>query len=273
MELIVAVYDDWGIGRDGTQPVALSADRKFFRETTRGAMVIAGRRTIADFPNQAFYGNKLDIVPLEHQTLPNVRSDSDNSIITMLTTRRIAFVAAKPLQLSLSAKTNKTEARMIAATVRAIYELVGDGFDADKTVGVIVPYRNQISTVRNEIDRYGIPCLHDITIDTVERYQGSQRDYIIYGFTIQQPYQLNFLTNDVFEEDGMIIDRKLNVALTRARLNIVIIGNPVLLDMNFTYSQLMEFVRKKGGYELNRLVPFRANVPIEDYCKGNFQVK
>jgi len=52
MELIVAVYDDWGIGKDGTQPIALSADRKFFRETTRGAMVIAGRRTVADFPGQ-----------------------------------------------------------------------------------------------------------------------------------------------------------------------------------------------------------------------------
>ncbi len=52
MELIVAVYDDWGIGANGTQPVALSADRKFFRETTRGAMVIVGRCTIADFPGQ-----------------------------------------------------------------------------------------------------------------------------------------------------------------------------------------------------------------------------
>ena len=52
MELIVAVYDDWGIGCCGTQPIALSADRKFFRETTRGAMVIAGRRTIGDFPGQ-----------------------------------------------------------------------------------------------------------------------------------------------------------------------------------------------------------------------------
>ena len=52
MELIVAVYDDWGIGRDGTQPVALSADRKFFREATRGAMVITGRRTIEDFPGK-----------------------------------------------------------------------------------------------------------------------------------------------------------------------------------------------------------------------------
>ena len=52
MDLIVAVYDDWGIGKDGTQPIALSTDRKFFRETTRGAMVIVGRKTIDDFPGK-----------------------------------------------------------------------------------------------------------------------------------------------------------------------------------------------------------------------------
>ena len=52
MQLIAAVYEDWGIGRDGTQPVALSVDRKFFRETTRGATVIAGRRTVEDFPGK-----------------------------------------------------------------------------------------------------------------------------------------------------------------------------------------------------------------------------
>ena len=52
MEPIVAVYDDWGLGCCGPQPIALSADRKFFRETTRGAMVIAGRKTIGDFPGQ-----------------------------------------------------------------------------------------------------------------------------------------------------------------------------------------------------------------------------
>ena len=52
MELIVAVYADWGIGCSGTQPIALSADRKFFRETTKGCMVIAGRRTVEDFPGR-----------------------------------------------------------------------------------------------------------------------------------------------------------------------------------------------------------------------------
>lgn len=50
MNAIVAVYDDWGIGRDGTQPITLSADRKFFRAQTAGAAVIAGRKTLLDFP-------------------------------------------------------------------------------------------------------------------------------------------------------------------------------------------------------------------------------
>ena len=62
MELIVAVYDDWGIGKDGTQQIALTADRKFFRETTRGAMVIAGRRTIADFPGQKPLPGRVNVV-------------------------------------------------------------------------------------------------------------------------------------------------------------------------------------------------------------------
>ena len=52
MEAIVAVYEDWGIGKDGTQPIALMADRKFFRQTTKGYTVIAGRRTVEDSPGK-----------------------------------------------------------------------------------------------------------------------------------------------------------------------------------------------------------------------------
>lgn len=50
MEAIVAVYADWGIGSDGTQPVVLKADRAHFRQVTAGAAVIVGRRTLEDFP-------------------------------------------------------------------------------------------------------------------------------------------------------------------------------------------------------------------------------
>lgn len=62
MELIVAVYEDWGIGKDGTQPVALHADRKFFRQTTKGAMVIVGRRTVEDFPGQQPLPGRVNVV-------------------------------------------------------------------------------------------------------------------------------------------------------------------------------------------------------------------
>ena len=62
MELIAAVYDDWGIGAGGTQPIALSADRKFFRETTRGCLVIAGRKTVLDFPGQKPLPGRVNVV-------------------------------------------------------------------------------------------------------------------------------------------------------------------------------------------------------------------
>ena len=52
MDLIVAVYDDWGIGCEGDQPIALSADRKFFRRWTAGSTVIVGRKTVGSFPGQ-----------------------------------------------------------------------------------------------------------------------------------------------------------------------------------------------------------------------------
>ncbi len=71
MELIVAVYDDWGIGANGTQPIALSADRKFFRETTKGCTVIVGRRTIADFPGQKPLPGRVNIaLTRTRQALP-----------------------------------------------------------------------------------------------------------------------------------------------------------------------------------------------------------
>ena len=62
MELIVAVYDDWGIGCCGTQPIALSADRKFFRETTKGTCVMVGRKTLADFPGGRPLPNRVNVV-------------------------------------------------------------------------------------------------------------------------------------------------------------------------------------------------------------------
>lgn len=221
---------------------------------------------IAMFPNYAFYNNQLSEVPLEHQTtaLPLV-GIGKNGIDDLLATRRVAFIASETPNDSIIDKVNQNEAEIIAALVMRIYEKEKNcSFDVNGTVGVIVPYRNQIVAVRKAIDRYGVKLLHDITIDTVERYQGSQRKYIIYGFTVQKYYQLNFLTNNVFQDiDGTIVDRKLNVAMTRAEEHLIMVGNPELLSNNFTFFKLIEFVKSKHGY---------FNVKKEDFIRGDFSV-
>ena len=221
-------------------------------------------RDIARFPSQAFYGNALQTVPLPHQekALPPTPQDT-KGIEALLLTHRIAFlnVSAMEKESTVSDKINKTEAEMIAATAVAAYRLHADNFSVAHTIGIIVPYRNQIATVRNAIDRYGIECLHDITIDTVERYQGSQRDIIIYGFTVSKRYQLDFLCNNVFEEDGAVIDRKLNVAMTRAREHLVLIGNASLLQLNHTFAQLITFMRHERSY---------FDIPPDTYCHSEF---
>jgi hypothetical protein len=237
-------------------------------EAVVGRLTKQGRMhpDIALFPNYTFYGNKLEAVPVPHQevSLP-LAGTGKNGIDDLLATRRIAFIASETPQDSPTDKVNQNEADMIAAIVARIYEREKDhGFDVNTTVGVIVPYRNQIAAVRKAIDHYGISVLHDITIDTVERYQGSQRKYIIYGFTIQKYYQLEFLTNNVFEDfDGSIIDRKLNVAMTRAEEHLLMVGNPELLSNNFTFSKLMEFVNSKHGF---------FKVPKDRFVSGRFAV-
>ena len=115
----------------------------------------------------------------------------------------------------------------------------GEHFDPNRTLGIITPYRNQIAMIRKELQTYASSRLAGISVDTVERYQGSERDVIIYSFCVNNRSQLKSLPN-LTEENGVLIDRKLNVALTRARKRLIIIGNPDLLKEDPIYRRLLE---------------------------------
>jgi hypothetical protein len=207
---------------------------------------------VALFPNYAFYNGELQIVPCPHQTaeIEFLKYAADDPIQTMIATKRLAFIPSEKNENEKTNKANSFEANITAVllkNIHALYELNGLEFSPEKSVGVITPYRSQIASIRREIVKLGIPVLNLLTIDTVERFQGSQRDIIIYSFSVNQFYQIDYLANNM-EENGMLIDRKLNVAITRARKQLFITGNPALLSDNITYFRLIEFIRSKGGY-------------------------
>ena len=208
---------------------------------------------IAAFPNEMFYAKEqLQPVPCPHQEEQqlNYTQPSKDKLDDLLKQRRVIFFPSDTRTTrdtrttsatgvtSISDKVNPYEAKMTADLLHRIYRQYGKHFDAARTVGVIVPYRNQIAMIRREIEALDIPVLLDISIDTVERYQGSQRDVIIYCFTVRKPYQLDFLTANCFEEDDKTIDRKLNVAMTRARKQLLMTGEERVLCQNPLFAEL-----------------------------------
>lgn len=224
--------------RYGTDP------RCTFMLTRQGRM----HRDIAAFPSRWFYDGQLDVVPLPHQTAVTAAGDSRVMFYDVPAPKSNPGVVESP-------KVNVAEARAIAVFAVDVYETVAATFSAERTLGIIVPYRNQISAIRSQIEAEcrrrhisGSP-LEGVSIDTVERYQGSQRESIIYGFTVMHRWQLAFLTGNVFtDEAGNVVDRKLNVAMTRARSKLILVGNSALLERIVTFRRLIDDVKQQGGY-------------------------
>lgn len=208
----------------------LQQERKAGRREFVGILQRQGRMhpDIAAFPNEFFYQQEqLQPVPLSHQLEERLdyNEPSEDALDDQLKQHRVLFLPADD------------EASLVADVLRRLYRQIGsEHFDAARSIGVIVTYRHQIALIRREIAKWGLPQLDDLSIDTVERYQGSQRDVIIYSTGVQDHDGLDFLTANCFQEDGHTIDRKLNVALTRARKQLILTGNRALLKQNKIFS-------------------------------------
>ena len=204
---------------------------------------------IADFASIAFYDNRLLPVGLPHQTegLAYESYDADQPVEALVATHRCAFInVPRPSIEDRMPKANLLEAKMIAQLVKvilALQEKNGIPFHLARQLGIIVPFRRQIALVCSEIEKLLPNRTSDIVIDTVERYQGSQRDIIIFGTTITQQYELDILSNLTPSASG-VVDRKLNVAITRARKQLFILGNEKLLRNNALYAKLIDYCKK-----------------------------
>ena len=201
---------------------------------------------VARFPNQAFYGNQLEILGLPHQQgALALASGLESDEFAPLLTRRVAFLPSQPEPLSGSPKVNHSEACLVARLAVSVYKQYSASgqFDVASTLGIIAPYRSQIALIKRELEASGVPQLGGVMVDTVERFQGSERDVIIYSFCLNRTYQLKFLAN-VTEDNGVLVDRKLNVALTRARKQMFVTGVPDLLNLNPIYARLLQVLQE-----------------------------
>jgi DNA replication ATP-dependent helicase Dna2 len=159
--------------------------------------------------------------------------------------RRLNFYSIKPSNKEYSDKANSNEANQVVTICKQLYQDAinnNESFDP-QSIGIITSYRNQIALIRKQLQATEIADFSDILVDTVERFQGSQRDVIIYSFCVKTDRQLEALPN-LMEENEKTIDRKLNVMLTRARKQLHIIGNETLLAKNPLYAQLINYIRQ-----------------------------
>ena len=212
------------------------------------------------FVNARFYQNRLKCVPLPHQQrllgglYPHHQMQSDK-LCDLLATQRMAFIDCQPQEGEENDKVNSAEAALAVNCLKSLEKLYWEEGRAPSPsdVGIIVPYRNQITMIRQEMERQHIESLRDVSIDTVERYQGSQRDVIFFLFTVRYLFQLSFLAANTYEENSdkshpYYVDRKLNVALTRAREQCILIGNAPLLCHNALYYSLIDYCRSRGSF-------------------------
>jgi DNA replication ATP-dependent helicase Dna2 len=199
---------------------------------------------IMDFPNREFYGSSLNILPdnipvhsrqvqdLDYTQIP------DDALAQQLCSKRLIYFPTPIDETSATRKTNIHEAEQIKTIlqqIKSIYQLNDRSLHKD-SVGIITPYRAQIAQLREVLEAE--PELEELlTIDTVERYQGGARDIIIISLCTNTLSQLDSLVS--LSEDG--VDRKLNVAITRAKEQLIFLGNPDILKYNPVYQKLMDY--------------------------------
>ena len=152
-----------------------------------------------------------------------------------------------PVDLSDKAfRTNLYEAEELLSCLRSLIRLRRHAkvTMTAQEVGIITPYRAQIARIRQTILASELAAeWGDLSIDTVERYQGSTYRYVLISLCANQPRTVQMLTNS-----GGGIDRKLNVALTRARERVIVFGNIDLLrEHNAAYRHFIEYCEGLGA--------------------------
>ncbi|NXX57126.1 SDE3 helicase, partial [Scopus umbretta] len=133
-----------------------------------------------------------------------------------------------------------------------------------KEVGIISPYRKQVEKIRKAITALDpvlrtLPDISLLKVGSVEEFQGQERRIILIStvrscseyLQLDETFKLGFLKNP----------KRLNVAITRAKALLIVVGNPAVLSKDHHWQRFLRYCREEGGYTG---YPYEDESPAED---------
>ena len=127
-----------------------------------------------------------------------------------------------PVEGTPAAHTDRAEADRVAEIVESYLEAGAEPVD----LGVIAPFRAQVATIAERVP-------DGVTVDTVDRFQGSSTEIVLVSFVAT-----GALEGPLFEDE-----RRMNVALTRAKKALVLVGDPAALRSRERYARMLDWAQ------------------------------
>ena len=204
---------------------------------------------IMRFSSDWFYGGKVESAPsVRHRGI----LDYDNPIVWIDSKDTLPSPADKNTEPETVSsryheefigesfgRINKPEAELTLATLQELFDKIGRARILEERidVGIISPYRAQVQYLRQLIRRreYYKPYRSLISVNTVDGFQGQERDIII----------ISLVRSNEQGQIGFLRDlRRMNVAITRARMKLIIIGDVETLTKHKFYKRLHEYIEE-----------------------------
>ncbi len=194
---------------------------------------------------------------------------TDNYLLDKLNNSRTIFIET-PSELNIQQK-DTNEAIIIAFITKL---LIVNKILESKEIGIIAPFRAQVAEIKKQIDQHfpgNSDQTQELVVDTVERYQGDERELIIFSTTISWSKQIKNIQS-IADYDQKQTDRKLLVSISRARNFLIILGKSSQLKYASAYREIISQIKISGGcipveisekilsdYHENHLSPLEEN--------------
>ncbi|MEO8614510.1 MAG: AAA domain-containing protein [Luteolibacter sp.] len=217
------------------RPTADPTEASVFKSLARGGCRSMLKTTyrlnfpLTEWPSENFYHGELRAAPgnAEHRFAIKANSNNDPRL------------GPEPslVRVEIPHEGNKVKSDEEATEAADLIEKLLLGGTAPGEIGIVVPFRAQAARIRSllRMERFAeYPDLHELTVDTVERFQGQEREVMIVSFVVSDDAFMDRLAGFLTQP------QRLNVAITRAKTKIILIHSTRFRKWLETHSQANE---------------------------------